>query len=68
MHYLSRNMQEESTKSKTTTASQNGMCYSECKHCWCKVLYPKTGIVTAYCAKAKRPIQNVALHFCDMAE
>lgn len=44
------------------------MCYNECEHCWCKVFYPKTGIVTAYCAKAKRPIQNVALHFCDMVE
>ena len=29
-------------------------CDINCEYCWCKVFYAKSGIVTAYCAKAKR--------------
>lgn len=41
------------------------MCDIECEYCWCKVFYPKTNIVTAYCAIARQLIQNVAKHSCN---
>lgn len=41
-------------------------CDINCEHCWCKVFYAKSGIVTAYCAKAKRQIQNVSKYVCDV--
>lgn len=41
-------------------------CDINCEHCWCKVFYVKSGIVTAYCAKVKRPIQNVSEHVCNV--
>ncbi len=41
-------------------------CDINCEHCWCKVFYAKSGVITAYCAKAKRQIQNVSKHVCNM--